>query len=587
MTSRLWAALAPSSTASVRARELLASRVTPDWVTRETPLSTHRVLFACGPRTTGRGSARIAHDAASGITLLCDGWFERLDETRIGAESVGRTDCGDDNAAMLLRQYARCGDRLVDDLNGQFSLMVADPGSDQLLLFADPFCTHPLYYRVVDRVHYVANSVRALATIHPSPEVRGDAFLELLARQGVRAPRTLFDGVQAVEPGTVQRLGGRSRRYWTWRYAPEPMVVEDALELVGTALDAATRLGVLGQPSCFVALSGGIDSSLVASSLRGHGCRFTPTTLAVDWVGREMDETTKARIVASSLGAELVVAGVSATSFPTLLQAHLRAADQPCPLGFGISLLSQAVEGSAELGLSGLGSDEFFFGYPEVNARLFGFAIPSLVDRYMQLSSLFPRHVLERVADRMGIEYGPVEDRIRERMLGDIRERGATTPEEAAAVVLIDGFLVPGDVYSYHLFAAGHGVDVRHPFLNRRVVEVARRIPTALAAFGAGRVGKPLLRRLARRRALPRSIWVAPKHGFGAPAMAMVSRSGQRCRWFRYPARRHELSRLLGDERIFGDPVSTAREGALDSYRLWARLLTSHWLDEISCDGRT
>jgi len=67
------------------------------------------------------------------------------------------------------------------------------------------------------------------------------------------------------------------------------------------------------------------------------------------------------------------------------------------------------------------------------------------------------------------------------------------------------------------LFA--HGLEVRAPLLDRRVVELAFRIPAAMKQ--RGRTGKALLRDLARRR-LPAPIASLPKRGFTVPVGAWI-----------------------------------------------------------------
>jgi asparagine synthase (glutamine-hydrolysing) len=59
-----------------------------------------------------------------------------------------------------------------------------------------------------------------------------------------------------------------------------------------------------------------------------------------------------------------------------------------------------------------------------------------------------------------------------------------------------------------------HGLEVRCPLLDRRVIELAFRIPASRKQVG--RQGKVLLRALARQR-LPGSLWQLPKRGFSAP----------------------------------------------------------------------
>src|SRR4029079_7555226 len=56
-----------------------------------------------------------------------------------------------------------------------------------------------------------------------------------------------------------------------------------------------------------------------------------------------------------------------------------------------------------------------------------------------------------------------------------------------------------------------HSLEVRCPLLDRRVVELAFRIPASQKQVG--RQGKALLRALARQR-LPPGLWKLPKKGF-------------------------------------------------------------------------
>ena len=73
-----------------------------------------------------------------------------------------------------------------------------------------------------------------------------------------------------------------------------------------------------------------------------------------------------------------------------------------------------------------------------------------------------------------------------------------------------------------------HSLEVRCPLLDRRVVELAFRIPASRKQ--QGRRGKVLLRALAKRR-LPSDLWRLPKRGFTAPIGEWVA--GQHASMFR------------------------------------------------------
>lgn len=534
-----------------------------------------RVALSCTARDQGSCDVHLAVDVEAGIAVLADGWLTDVDALarRLGCS---RPVPATADASLLLRAYQHLGDSFVDELNGHFCAVVVDANRAEMVAAVDPFRTHPLYARQVGRAWYVGTSARALAAIPPTSAVRPESLLEVLHRQELRPPATMFDGIHAIEPGTIVELGRKPRRYWTWAPEPEPMNPDQAITAVETALAAVTATTEHVHVPCYVTTSGGIDSSLIAAFSHRGGCEFTPTVVSVDWAANAMNETDKARIVAETLGRELRIVRVEFDQFPAQLAAHLAAMDQPCPLGLGISLLTQTSELHGEVGLTGLGSDELFFGYPEVNCRLFGRTTHDVIDAYLELSALFPVQTMERMGAAMGVAFGPVRAQLRDRLFADVREAAGNSAETTAAL-LINRFLIPGDVYSYSLFGASHGARLRHPFLDRRVTAVARRISTEISAAGAHRVGKPLLRTVAERIGLPRSIFAAPKHGFGVPAMGLVIRAGEPCRWFREPSRKHPLSQILQQDPLFDSrPVTSS---ALSAYRLWTRLLLTHWLE--------
>ncbi len=120
-----------------------------------------------------------------------------------------------------------------------------------------------------------------------------------------------------------------------------------------------------------------------------------------------------------------------------------------------------------------------------------------------------------------------------------------------------------------------HGLEVRCPLLDRRVVELAFRIPASRKQQGTQ--GKALLRALARQR-LPGKLWQLPKRGFTVPIGDWIAGPYQRSfenELFDSSARisnyvdGHELRRRF----------SAHRDGrANHSYTLWSAWVLERWL---------
>ena len=136
---------------------------------------------------------------------------------------------------------------------------------------------------------------------------------------------------------------------------------------------------------------------------------------------------------------------------------------------------------------------------------------------------------------------------------------------------------LPGDLMSkVDIASMGNSLEVRQPFLDYRVAELAAQIPISLK-FSRGR-GKQILRNVFGDL-LPEEIWDRPKMGFGVPMD----------HWLKT-----DLNELLHDTLLNGTPtvcryieqesikrmVSDHVHGRQDnSQRLWSLLVLQNWMD--------
>src|SRR5215475_10773957 len=123
-----------------------------------------------------------------------------------------------------------------------------------------------------------------------------------------------------------------------------------------------------------------------------------------------------------------------------------------------------------------------------------------------------------------------------------------------------------------------HGLEVRCPLLDRRVVELAFRIPASRKQRGTQ--GKALLRALAQRR-LPGTLWQLPKRGFTVPIGEWIA--GPNATQFRDEV-------LEGDAAVSThiDRTELARRFAVHcggqrqhSFALWAVWVLERWFRRL------
>jgi len=128
-----------------------------------------------------------------------------------------------------------------------------------------------------------------------------------------------------------------------------------------------------------------------------------------------------------------------------------------------------------------------------------------------------------------------------------------------------------------------HALEVRCPLLDRRVVELAFRIPSGRKQVG--RSGKSLLRALAKRR-LPPGLWNLPKRGFTAPLGQWIG--GPYLSMFRDEVLQPSSAVAAAvDLRDLRRRLDLHTNGQADqTFPLWAVWTLDRWLTSARADGR-
>jgi asparagine synthase (glutamine-hydrolysing) len=148
-------------------------------------------------------------------------------------------------------------------------------------------------------------------------------------------------------------------------------------------------------------------------------------------------------------------------------------------------------------------------------------------------------------------------------------------PVQRAQYADLNVYLPNGPLVKVDRMSMAHSLEIRCPFLDRRVVELAFRIPTAVKLPGMR--SKHLLREVARRH-LPAGISQLPKRGFTAPIGDWIR--GPHRSWFRDEVLgANARVRGLLEPRVLRRLVDEHEAGVADHWHaLWAAWMLEHWL---------
>lgn len=334
------------------------------------------------------------HSASGRFVLAFNGEIYNHQELRRTIEAAGAAPAwrGHSDTETLLAAIERWG--LETSLRmsvGMFALALWDIHERRLYLARDRFGEKPLYYGWADGAFLFGSELKGLRA-HPGfrPSVCREALAEYLRFMCVPAPRSIYNGVYKLEPGSLLTITGKppahpptrplsvpashetmtASRWWSLATAMEqaaaqPLIEEEeALTVLESRLGEAVQLQSLADVPLGAFLSGGVDSSLIAATMQRRSTRRIQT-FTVGFEEAEFDESAHARAVAKHLGTEHHELRVSAETARGVIPLLPSMYDEP----FGDSsqipthLVCRAARQKVTVALSGDAGDELFGGY--------------------------------------------------------------------------------------------------------------------------------------------------------------------------------------------------------------------------------
>lgn len=466
---------------------------------------------------------------------------------------------------VLLHSLAVWGEQALDRLNGQFAFAFYDRQRRELLLGRDPFGERPLFYTEQDGTFSFASEIKGLFAF---PEVRRE-----LSADGVRANgrywtpvpgESCFTGVRSLPPGHVARV--RAGRVTVSPYfelpvdrgepAPATLTFEDAKAELRDRLDEAVRFRLRGDYPLGAFLSGGLDSSVIASIVRQNTTGALPT-FSITVPGSWADESAYQRIIADKLGTEhssVVVTGRDIRDrFPNLVR-KCEALLHFCAPVASEMLAEHVGQAGVRIVLGGEGADESFFGYDILKEATVldsclagGFTAEQEVllgkglNDLLHTDPMTPADILRFFRERAG-DGGPVLGahlrRFESELLpGLLAARDGVAGDDRRLVEFarsqVTGFddldaVGRSQVLDFQTLLSGYGmtcladrpgagcrIEARYPFVDRSVVAFAAGLPREWKLRGLTRE-KHILRE-AYADVLPAEIRDRPKFGMRVP----------------------------------------------------------------------
>jgi asparagine synthase (glutamine-hydrolysing) len=498
----------------------------------------------------GGGHQPISNEDGT-IWVIFNGEIFNYIELRSELQAKGHQFRTNSDTETIVHGYEEYGTSFANKLNGMFTIAIWDTRKQTLLLYRDRFGVKPLFYSALSNNLVFGSEIKTLLC-HPAVgrELDYEALSHYLSLRNVPAPYTIYRDIRALLPGQMlvwnEKDGAEVSKWYElptavkWNDGDEDILVDRIDEL----LRDAVRLRLRTDVAYGAYLSGGIDSSTVVAIT----CEYSSAPVKTFTLGfadspEHKRDAFYARQVAEKYSTEHYECVMSWTDLQNELPTIVRHLDQPFAGVISSFWLSRFMKRHVTVALSGDGADDLFGSYG--HHRLV-WPLAQMRSAYAQGRSLrdvdlsffkgredFVSHLAQYLPWEWRLAYGAFMEHEKERLLTArgrellmpysttaflkaIYERCDSAADELNKMLYLDiNTLLPNEIlYFNDMLSMAHSMEVRTPFLDFRLAELACSIPGSLK-IRDGKL-KYILRRVAARY-VPPEILARPKEGFVLP----------------------------------------------------------------------
>jgi asparagine synthase (glutamine-hydrolysing) len=479
------------------------------------------------------------------ISLIFNGEIYNYQTLMDDLKEKGHIFKSQSDTEVIIHGYEEYGIDILQKLRGMFAFALWDKKNESLFIARDFFGIKPLYYtqNTTDNSLLFGSEIKSFLKFPGfQKELNKEALKPYLTFQYSVLDETFFKGVYKLRPGhyMIYKNGKIDiKQYWDVPFDTEENSLEYYVEKIKETMEESVRYHRISDVKVGSFLSGGVDSSYVTALLKPD------KTFSVGFKDYEgiFNETNIAADLSKQLGIENHQKLISADEFfdviPTV-QYHM---DEPqsnlssVPLYFLAELASK----HATVLLSGEGADEIFGGYAwyETSKEMRAYEkIPFFLRRAV---SNMAKKLPENRITTFFVKGG---QKVEEKFIGQAK----VFDESDALNVLQDDFKnapspveivresyenvsgkdnvtkmqyvdmkhwLPGDILlKADKMSSAHSIELRVPFLDKEVMEMAGKIPAHLKVND---IDTKYVLRKAANEVLPDEWANRPKVGFPVP----------------------------------------------------------------------
>lgn len=504
---------------------------------------------------------------------------------------------------VIIALYSHLKEKAVEKLRGMFAFVIWDKQEQTLYGARDPFGIKPFFYYEDKDKTFFASEKKSILLALENDVLNHDALQHYLTYQFAPEPYTFSEGIFKLEPGHyfTKKLGEpmEMSRYWKANFRPVLKSEADFAKEIRDVMFDSVKMHMRSDVPVGSFLSGGIDSSIIASIAK----QFHPNikTFSVGFERNGFSEIDVAKETADKLGVENISYVISPQEYMEELPKIMWHLDDPLADAACVPLYFVAREARKHVTvvLSGEGADELFGGYTiyrePLSLDVFN-KIPSIGKSFLKaIAKMMP----EGMKGKSFIERGvtPMEERYigNAKIYSEAEKRELLTnykkgmpftditkplyqesknydPVDRMQYIDIHTWMRGDILLKADKMTMAHSLELRVPFLDKAVFDVASKIPTALKM--ANGTTKYILRKAAEG-VVPDHVLTRKKLGFPVPIRHWLK--DEMNEWAKTTIRESDTDHLINKQYVLRLLDEHCQGKADHSRKIWTVLMFMVW----------
>jgi len=461
------------------------------------------------------------------LTIVYNGEIYNFKDIREELEDLGYSFQTTSDTEVLIKGYDAWGEQILDKLNGMFAFVVYDSNKQEVFCARDRLGVKPFYYYWKDGQFEICSQLQPL--MNEESKVSSESVSIYLSTGYVPSPFSILEDVYKLQPGCIltidlKKKSKEIKKYWDLEEVEIlDISYDEAKDRVETLLKDAVKIRMQADVPLGTFLSGGIDSVLV-TALAAEMSSKKIKTFTIGFDDPKYDESKVAEKFASILGTEHTTTICKVEDVLELIPKLIEVYDEPFADSSALPslLLNKKTKQHVTVALSGDGGDESFIGYNHFRTILkfkkleqIPFVFRKTISKLLPKSNKY-KNILSCKNENQFIERIFAKN-IQLSWFNNHYWQYLNLSNHSlqkAADLNIKLWLENDSNVKVDRASMAYSVEIRSPFLDYRIVELARRLPMSFK-FGENKT-KRILRDVLSNY-IPEEVFNLPKSGFSIP----------------------------------------------------------------------